>query len=119
MEGWKSNKEWLKAIEINTDPYGKCVIDVARQVMGNLDKLDDDFVFKYGYNPSPDTVDTMISKADDEIGAGGITGAMAGFVVAIVRKFHKKGEEFYLARKDNYQKIKEMEANNIGKLNQD
>lgn len=74
---------------------------------------------RYGKDPSPDTVDTMISKADDEIGAGGITGAMAGFVVAIVRKFHKKGEEFYLARKDNYKKIKEMEANNIGKLNQD
>ena len=75
--------EWNRYEEINKDPYGKCCVDVARQVMKILDEEPGDF----------DT-HKIICRADDEIKAGGITGFMAGCVASMVSKCHNRGEEF-------------------------
>jgi len=75
-EKWKS---WEVA---NQDPYGKCCVDVAREVMRLLDE-EDDF----------DTHE-IICRADKNIGAGGITGFMAGCVASMVSGCHSRGEDF-------------------------
>lgn len=77
QEAWDS---WVKN---NSDPYGKCCIDVTRQVMKLLDKEPGDF----------DCHD-IICQADRDIEAGGITGFMAGAVASMVSKCHSRGEEF-------------------------
>ena len=77
--GWK---KWEKS---NTDPYGKCCVDVAREVMRLLD------LPEYANNFDSHTI---ICKADDNIDADGITGFMAGCVASMVSKCHSRGEEF-------------------------
>ena len=72
--------EWVKK---NDDAYGKCCVDVARQVMKILDEEPQDF----------DTHE-IICRADDEIEAGGITGFMAGAVASMVSACHSRGDEF-------------------------
>lgn len=76
-------KEWNECVENNKDAYGKCCVDVARQVMKILDDEPGDF------DPH-----TIICRADDETKAGGITGFMAGMVSSIVSQCHSRGEEF-------------------------
>jgi hypothetical protein len=77
------NQESLKIWEKkNTDPYGKCCIDVAKEVMKILDK-----------NESFD-VHKIICDADKNAEAGGITGFMASFVTRIVVECHSRGDEF-------------------------
>ena len=76
-------KEWDEAVKINKDPYGKCCVDVARQVMKILDDELGEF------DPH-----TIICRADDETKAGGITGFMAGCVASMVSQCHSRGEEF-------------------------
>ncbi len=88
----KNQKVWNEYVEKNKDDYGKCCIDVARQVMKNLDKLNEPL--EYGYYPNPKTAHAMICIADDEIDAGGITGFMAGCVAQMIFECHKRGEEF-------------------------
>lgn len=75
-EAWKS---WE---ENNKDAYGKCCVDVAREVMNILDKNKD-------FDPHQ-----IINDADDNIDAGGITGFMAGMVANMVSQCHSRGEEF-------------------------
>ncbi|PWT88676.1 MAG: hypothetical protein C5B54_10235 [Acidobacteria bacterium] len=75
-------KKWEDA---NTDPYGKCCVDVAREVMRLLDLPE--------YANEIDT-HAIINKADDNIDGGGITGFMAGCVAAMVSQCHSRGEEF-------------------------
>lgn len=75
-------EKWDSYVSKNNDPYGKCCVDVARQVMKVLDE-NDDF----------DT-NEIICKADDEVGGGGITGFMAGAVATMVGQCHSRGEEF-------------------------
>jgi len=72
-DGWVAN---------NTDPYGKCCIDVAREVMRLLDERSE-------FDP-----DSLITEADRKIDCGGITGFMAGCVAQMVTKCHSRGEEF-------------------------
>ena len=73
---------WDSYVEKNKDPYGKCCVDVARKVMEFLD-LNEEF------EPS-----VIINQADDTIGAGGITGFMAGCVAQMVIQCHSRGDEF-------------------------
>ena len=75
-------KTWNECVEKNTDPYGKCCVDVAREVMRQLDVVG-------VFNASD-----LISKADNDIKAGGITGFMAGCIAQIVSKCHSRGDEF-------------------------
>lgn len=76
--------EWNKDVELNKDPYGKCCIDVAREVMRLLD------------TPEYQDFDThkIICDAEKNIGEEGITGFMAGCIAQIVVHCHSRGEEF-------------------------
>lgn len=78
----KDQKRWDNYVRLNTDPYGKTCIDVARRVMEILDKEKD-----FDYHE-------VICRADKEVKAGGITGFMAGMVCNIVINCHERGEEF-------------------------
>lgn len=90
------NKElWNEYVSLNTDPYGKCCVDVARRVMELLDENPEPL--RHGYHPNLDTPHGLICKADDDVGAGGITGFMAGAVAAMVSACHERGEEFRAA----------------------
>lgn len=84
--------EWDKCVRINTDPYGKCCVDVARKVMELLDA--DQTPLHEGYHPDINTPHGLICKADREIDADGITGFMAGCVAQMVALCHSRGEEF-------------------------
>jgi hypothetical protein len=77
-----NQKGWDKWVKSNTDPYGKCCVDVAREVMRLLDERGE---FK---------THAIISEADENIKAGGITGFMAGAVASMVSQCHSRGEEF-------------------------
>jgi len=78
----KDQDGWNKQVEINDDPYGKACIDVTRKVMEILD------------DKQPFDCQKIISQADKEVGAGGITGFMAGCVASMVKQFHHRGDEF-------------------------
>lgn len=73
---------WQECQDNNTDPYGNACIMVARRVMEILD------------NGEPFDCDAIISQADKESGAGGITGFMAGAVASIVSNVHVRGDDF-------------------------
>jgi hypothetical protein len=77
-------KGWNECVKNNSDPYGKAAVDVAREVMRLLD------------TPEYSDFDThkIICDADENSGAGGITGFMAGCVANIVSQVHSRGEEF-------------------------
>jgi hypothetical protein len=78
----KDQAAWDKWQEVNTDPYGKACVDVAREAMIELDAgLPID---KY----------KLITDADKKVGAGGITGFMAGCVAEMIFVCHERGEEF-------------------------
>ncbi|SRR5258708_10674683 len=74
----------------NTDPYGKCCVDVALRVMEYLDQENE-------FNPH-----YLICRADNDIKAGGITGYMAGVAAQIVAEVHSRGEEFRKAWNKEY-----------------
>jgi len=74
---------WDLWVEKNQDPYGKCICDVAREVMRLLDERPGEF-----------KADDLVTEADKNIDAGGITGFMAGCVAAMVSKCHSRGDEF-------------------------
>lgn len=74
--------KWQRRVEMNTDDYGKACVDVARRVMEILD------------DGQPFNARTIISRADKEVEAGGITGFMAGCVAQMVSQCHSRGEEF-------------------------
>ena len=73
---------WKKWEDVNSDPYDKCCVDVAREVMRLLDNQED-------FDPY-----LIITQADDNIKAGGITVFMAGCVAQMVVRCHSKGDEF-------------------------
>jgi len=74
---------WEKAVKINTDPYGKACVDVARRVMEILDKEEE-----IGDPHS------LICQACKDIDEEGITGFMAGCVASMVSECHSRGDEF-------------------------
>lgn len=77
-------QDWQKWVDVNNDPYGKCCVDVAREVMHLLD--------------IPEYRDfdchEIIICAEKNIGESGITGFMAGAVASMVSHCHSRGEEF-------------------------
>ena len=77
-------EEWQKQVDINTDPYGGCVVKVAGEVMRRLDL------------PEYKEFNThkIICDAEHGIGEEGITGFMAGCIAQIVSHCHSRGEEF-------------------------
>lgn len=78
-------KDWEQHEKINSnDEYGKCIIDVTREVMRRLDLEEYKDFDCHG----------IICDADKFIDAGGITGFMAGCVAKIVSHCHSRGEEF-------------------------
>lgn len=81
--------EWFKN---NTDPYGKCICEVAKRAMEILDE--DQTPLHNGYHPDIHTAHGILCKADKDIKAGGITGCMAGCAAQMVVKCHSRGEEF-------------------------
>ena len=79
------NKEdWDLWVKNNTDPYGKCCVDVAREAMRMLDEINNN-----NWDPHD-----LINQADDNIDAGGITGFMAGAVAQMISHCHSKGDIF-------------------------
>jgi hypothetical protein len=82
--------EWTRCQENNQDPYGKTIVNVARKLMEMLDE---------DTNPiTPENVHNLITRADKESRAGGISGFMEGCVANIVSHAHSRGEEFRRAR---------------------
>jgi hypothetical protein len=88
----KNIKDWKSWEIANTDPYGKACIDVARKVIELLEE--DSTPLHVGYYPDINTPHGLICKADKDINAGGITGAMAGFVAQMVSHCSERGDEF-------------------------
>ncbi len=77
-------EDWEKKEETNKDPYGKCCIDVAREVMRLLDTEEyKDF-----------DCHKIICSAEKNVGEKGITGFMAGMIAQIVSYYHSRGKEF-------------------------
>lgn len=94
-----NEKLWQQYVDINKDdPYGKCCVEVARQVMKMLDE--DDTPLRSGYD-DPHTPHGIICKADDDISAGGITGFMASCVSGMISQCHSRGEEWAKAEKES------------------
>jgi len=92
-------KEWQQCVSNNSDPYGKAVVDVARRAMEILDAESGEFdCYK------------LLCRADEECGAGGITGFMAGCAANIISQCHSRGEEFRIKWNGDHG-VKESEAN--------
>lgn len=77
----KDKALWEKWIKNNQDEYGKCIIDLSREVMQLLDNIEEF-----------DSED-LILKADRDMKAG-ITGFMTGAIANVVVSCHSRGEEF-------------------------
>jgi len=79
-------QEWQDWQDKNKDTYGKRCVDVARRVMELLDEHQAPLTRGIIYD--------LISQADREVGACGITRAMAGYVISMVVNCHSRGGEF-------------------------
>lgn len=98
-----NQEAWDSCVKRNKDAYGKCCVDVAREVMAILDKDEPFDVYK------------IVCSADDNIKTGGITGFMAGCVANMVSLCHSRGEEFRRQWNIKYQINNEGEEANKGK----
>jgi hypothetical protein len=85
----KNKPLWDDCVAKNSDPYGKCAIDVARRVMELMDE------------PGPVDAHGLIDKANDELDAG-ITGFMAGCVAKMASQCHARGDEFQASWNRHY-----------------
>ena len=74
--------DWERIQEVNQDPYSRACVDVARAAMEILDRGE------------PFDPHDLISQADRESGAGGITGFMAGAAASMISQCHSRGDEF-------------------------
>ena len=95
----KDTERWNTYVDANKDPYGRACIKVAKRVMELLDELPEPL--RNGYHPDIRTAHGLICKADDESGAGGITGFMAGAVSQMVFECHERGDEFRRSQNGN------------------
>lgn len=73
---------WKEFEDANKDAYGKCCVDIAREVMSLLDFVED-------FDPH-----SLISQAEKNVGESGITGFMAGAIAHMVFVCHSRGHEF-------------------------
>ena len=106
-----TNQELLDTvIKVNTDPYGKYVVNTAIKVMEYLDK--DDTPLSYSSNNfDMHSPHGLICKADIDCGDYGITGFQASCVTAIIRDCHSRGDEFVKASKRSSLNTKENGEN--------
>lgn len=93
----KNKKLWEGWVKKNTEPYGRCCVEVAKEAMKLLDK--DNTPLHSGYYPDIHTPHGLICQADENIKAGGITGFMADCVENIIIGCHERGDEFGEASK--------------------
>ena len=85
----KDLKEWKKFERNNDEPYSKCCVIVAMEVMTELDKIE------------KINAEELITLANRKLKAG-ITGFQAGMVAQIVFSFHTRGDEFRKSWNRNY-----------------
>jgi len=78
------SQKWNDYVSKNNDSYGGCCVNVAREVMRLLDEQP-----AVDFDPA-----TLITQADTNVKAGGITGFMAGAVAHMVSVCHSRGKEF-------------------------
>lgn len=78
-------KEWNKHVELNKDPYGKCCVDVAREVMRMIDEPI--------HIHTPIDTHRIICDAVKNVGEAGITGFMAECIVNMVSRVHSRGKD--------------------------
>ena len=99
----RDKQKWNSWVENNKDPYGGACVMVARRAMEILDE------------GQPFNCHDLICQADDESGAGGITGFMAGAVASMISQCHERGEEFRRQwNKDNQIQGEGDKANDSG-----
>ena len=92
-------EDWEKCVKINDDPYGGCCVNVARKVMEYLDAEPNKPIANKWELFGPNE---LISRADKEIKAGGITGNMAAEVAHMISYVHSRGEEFRKKWNESY-----------------
>ena len=87
----KDKKIWDSWVKANKDPYGKCCVDVAREVMELLDdgKHEDFDPNKIITEAENKLIEEKKMREED-----GITGFMAGCIAQMISKCHSRGEEF-------------------------
>ena len=80
-----NQKKWNDCVFNNDDPYGKCAVDAAREIMKILDKGEE-----------IKDVHALVCEADRiaQGGQGELTGFLAGAAASIVAKVHSRGDEF-------------------------
>ena len=87
-------KEWNEYVNANKDPYGKAVIDAARELMNKLDEIENNSTVPlmdlHGWSKD------LVHQVNDELNLG-LTAFQAGCVAQIVSECHSLGELF---RKD-------------------
>ncbi len=92
----KDEKKWKKLVEINTDPYSKCCIDIARRTMKIMDESKEIDSCK------------ILHKARREMKED-ITIAMAGMIAKIVSECHSRGDEFRISWNVSYYEDEETQ----------
>lgn len=102
----KDKEIWQSWVEKNKDPYGKCCVDVAREVMHLLDDENHKDFGAY----------EIVCEADDSIKAGGITGFMAGCIAQMVSKCHSRRKEFK-KKWNEYYALNEQDKDREGVIN--
>ena len=77
-----NEKSWKEYVNKNTDPYGKCCVDIAREAMKILD------------DGKEFDCHNLILTAEKVSGENGITGYMAGAIAQMISQCHSRGDEF-------------------------
>jgi len=85
-------EKWNNYVKKNKEPYGKCCVDIAREVMHLLDEP----------NKGYENIDSrrIICEAEKNIGESGITGFMASAVASMVSQCHSRGAEMSLKKEE-------------------
>lgn len=85
--------KWNEYVNTNrSDEYSNACVKVAEKVMEILDHNNESL--HKGYYPDINTAHGIICKADEDIGAGGISGFQAEAVEIMVKECHSRGKEF-------------------------
>jgi len=95
----KYKKIWQSWVKANKDPYGKCCVDVAREVMKLLDdgKHED-----FDPNKIITEAENKLIERKEMTEEEGITGFMAGCIAQMISKCHSRGEEFKKKWNESY-----------------